>query len=78
MYTERPGDVNYLGNGSGCRIEYPEQQMDPIIYPRSHRGQFGYLFVDGYVSAYEPLHTISKVSGGPDLPNGMWTWVAGD
>ena len=78
MYTERPGDVNYLGNGSGSSIEYAEQQMDPIIYPRSHRGQFGYLFVDGHVSAYEPLRTISKVRGGPGWPNGMWTWVAGD
>ena len=78
MYTERPRDVNNLGNGSCCTIEYAEQQMDPIIYPRSHRGQFGYLFVDGHVSAYEPLRTISKVRGGPGWPNGMWTWVAGD
>ena len=78
MYTERPGDVNYLGNGSASSIEYVDQQMDAVIYSRSHRGKFGYLFVDGHVTSYEPLHTISKISGGPGWPEGMWTWKAGD
>ena len=78
MFTERPSDVNFLGNGSGSSIEYVDQQMDPVIYSRSHQGKFGYLFVDGHVSSYEPLRTISKISGGPGWPEGMWTWKAGD
>ena len=52
--------------------------MDPVIYSRSHRVKFGYLFVDGHVASYAPLQTISTISGGPGWPEGMWTWKAGD
>ncbi len=78
MFTERPSDVNYLGNGSGSSIDYVDQQMDSVIYSRSHQGKFGYLFVDGHITSYEPLRTISKISGGTGWPEGMWTWKAVD
>ena len=78
MYTELPSDVNYLGNGSVCSINFVDQQIDPVIYPRSHQGKFTYLFIDGHVTSYEPLKTISRISGGTGWPNGMWTWKAGD
>lgn len=78
MYAEFPNDVNYLGNGSCSNVSTVEQQMDPGVYPRSHRGRFNYLFVDGHVTSFRPMETISKVAGAPSWPEGMWTWKAGD
>ena len=78
MYAERPSDVNYLGNGSCSSIDKVDQQTDPAIYVRSHQGKFNYLFIDGHTASYLPERTISRVSGGPGWPNGMWTWKAGD
>jgi len=78
LFTERPSDVNFLGNGSCSTVDKVDQQMDPVLYARSHQGKFNYLFVDGHMAPYAPMSTISKISGGPGWPEGMWTWKAGD
>lgn len=79
MYSERLSDVNILGNGSCADVGTPQDQLDPIVYSRSHKKRFNYLFVDGHLTPYTPASTVSTVPGyAIGWPGGMWTWKTGD